>query len=761
MTTRNSFKNKVKKPLETTLGKAPIQCLKEESFEDLSHIRKPIDTSIFGLGQVLSLIHTATDEVKNYITYECNILYECKVCRSIFRSLANFILHKRKYCQEKYSIFQNYKANETYDDLKFCENDENNKDDNNSKTVKEKHSKSLSNVLDTLLNKQQSVFLTQTILNGNSNNESDLPENSDKCGVLVLEKIKGCDNALFQTKNDKGHLNTDLMKSEVMEIHSILDNDEAILGPDGKILTTSSQKTNNSHFPKKDITCTICNQKFSTKKTLSCHIKYKHNKNRLVYPCPECKDTLSNTWCVFRHLIKVHRKTPSEIKKLRDVIHSSAIIKDQETNLANSNDKGDEKFKKEETESQHNQQWMEDFESANDLQMCGGCGRRFERKAALHSHSQICLKRIALCNSIKENSSKHVTGEEERSSKDKPKSNPNNNNNTTSSSSSSSSSASTTTIAKGSERRKPLVLRRNCKSSSKDRSDYCVNHKDKDDGVITISDDEPDEDRKREQIETQVKKEPEEDRDLKKNDIEDSKTLTVANKEPKMSELPVEIMKEINSKIAEVIDHIKRKRLSAEDYDSGPEMALSKNEPTPSGRSIKLEDDDCVIIDNDEQQQQQEDPVDCKTVLEVILGPSSATKKPKLEDLNATDVNSSTPFTKKCKEENEDVSSPSSSDSDVSSPPFEAFNKLESDDSNDSARSAPEGDKLKSEKLKVIEDNFLSSKRPVRSRTSTLRNDFLYDAVQVKSKTIRHNREISINNNNNNNNNNNKKKTHK
>lgn len=44
---------------------------------------------------------------------------------------------------------------------------------------------------------------------------------------------------------------------------------------------------------------------------------------------------------------------------------------------------------------------MENMEST-DLQMCGGCGKRFERKAALHSHSQMCVKRIAVCNTIKE-----------------------------------------------------------------------------------------------------------------------------------------------------------------------------------------------------------------------------------------------------------------------------------------------------------------------------------------------------------------------
>lgn len=41
-------------------------------------------------------------QVKNYLTFECDILFECRKCRSIFRSLANFILHKRNYCQDRF-----------------------------------------------------------------------------------------------------------------------------------------------------------------------------------------------------------------------------------------------------------------------------------------------------------------------------------------------------------------------------------------------------------------------------------------------------------------------------------------------------------------------------------------------------------------------------------------------------------------------------------------------------------------------------------
>lgn len=51
---------KSKKPLQTTLGKAANQSDKDA---DLSHLRKPIHTNIYGLHHVISLIQTATKEV--------------------------------------------------------------------------------------------------------------------------------------------------------------------------------------------------------------------------------------------------------------------------------------------------------------------------------------------------------------------------------------------------------------------------------------------------------------------------------------------------------------------------------------------------------------------------------------------------------------------------------------------------------------------------------------------------------------------------
>lgn len=58
MASKNN-KGKIKKPLGTTLGKGTNQ----EDDIDLSHIQKPIHTSVFGLKEVFELFKNATSEV--------------------------------------------------------------------------------------------------------------------------------------------------------------------------------------------------------------------------------------------------------------------------------------------------------------------------------------------------------------------------------------------------------------------------------------------------------------------------------------------------------------------------------------------------------------------------------------------------------------------------------------------------------------------------------------------------------------------------
>ncbi|XP_056638296.1 uncharacterized protein LOC130446220 [Diorhabda sublineata] len=397
----NKQTKKAKRPLQTTLGKAPVSNEKEEI--DLSLIKKPIETSIYGLHQVLNLLKTATEEVKDYITYECDIMYECRLCRSIFRSIANFILHKRNYCHMKYKAYaSNCREINPTEKVYPPESPE-----SMQLMGEPAATKGLIPVIEKLKEKQEIKQLTQELLSADlsAQKKNEPTENSTENSML-LEKISTNNAAVFQTVLHKTRqqetTKPEFMKKEVLELHKILDSDKAALGTDGKICSFQTGKLNsNSILPKTELMCSECNIKFSTRKTLSFHLKTKHNNSRLVYVCPDCKETYANAWSVYRHLFKVHRKSSAQVKRLREQIYNSVIRKDQE-----SHKKVEKKEFSNQDKADEENQWLNNIEGDNDFQMCGGCGKRFERKAALHSHAAMCIKRIAVCNTIKENNAK-------------------------------------------------------------------------------------------------------------------------------------------------------------------------------------------------------------------------------------------------------------------------------------------------------------------------------------------------------------------
>lgn len=70
---------------------------------DVSNLRPPIHTSLTGMKQAVHVLETGTLEVKRTLVNEANLIYECKVCLSMFRSIANLVAHKRTFCRNLYS----------------------------------------------------------------------------------------------------------------------------------------------------------------------------------------------------------------------------------------------------------------------------------------------------------------------------------------------------------------------------------------------------------------------------------------------------------------------------------------------------------------------------------------------------------------------------------------------------------------------------------------------------------------------------------
>ncbi|XP_059046068.1 uncharacterized protein LOC131841762 [Achroia grisella] len=381
------------------------QCNEESEDIDFSVLRKPIHTSITGLAQARKIFDCATEELKNLLSSECDILYECKVCRNIFRSLANFISHKRIYCKETFNSSQHSQfvnpistVNEILKIKRLEEGyqqslkEKNGTENMDMETVEYEDRIPLTKDLTTIMEK---------ITKNKGIRQNKLDQN------VVLQKIAGSSVAVFQSIDYSEEKNFDKMRAQVNELDEILSRDNAILQKDGKFKTQIAVPTDPDNViqisddedndTNSILKCKICDQQFSTQKTLKFHMKYKHLESRLVYPCPDCLEIFSTSWSVYRHLFKVHRKTAAQIRKLRESIQAKAFRMNNPPAFyekrKNMKPTPVQKISEEERLDQENQAWMDNMEGEGETPRCFGCGRSFERRAALASHTHTCQPR--------------------------------------------------------------------------------------------------------------------------------------------------------------------------------------------------------------------------------------------------------------------------------------------------------------------------------------------------------------------------------
>lgn len=131
--------------------------------------------------------------------------------------------------------------------------------------------------------------------------------------VLQLDRTPASNVAVFQTLKQP---DTDSMKVEVDEVRSLLLDNKAVLGPDGKAIRMNEMPTIPpvlSHddmdvtVPQATVSCKICHVKFATVKTLKLHLEAKHIHSTYVYQCPACPQTFLVPAAVIRHLSNDHK----------------------------------------------------------------------------------------------------------------------------------------------------------------------------------------------------------------------------------------------------------------------------------------------------------------------------------------------------------------------------------------------------------------------------------------------------------------------
>lgn len=70
---------------------------------DVSVLEQPLNLGESDAVVLAKALRDGTSEIQHVLVNECNVILECRVCRALFRSLANLLSHKRHYCRASHS----------------------------------------------------------------------------------------------------------------------------------------------------------------------------------------------------------------------------------------------------------------------------------------------------------------------------------------------------------------------------------------------------------------------------------------------------------------------------------------------------------------------------------------------------------------------------------------------------------------------------------------------------------------------------------
>ncbi|XP_025936355.1 zinc finger protein 800 isoform X2 [Apteryx rowi] len=282
-------------------------------------LQQPLQTSKSGIQQIIECFRSGTKQLKHILLKDVDTIFECKLCRSLFRGLPNLITHKKFYCPPSLQM------------------------DDNLPDINDKQSQAVNDLLEAIY-----------------------PRVDKQEYIIRLEPIETNQNAVFQyvSRTDSPDENTEISTTDQAPVQiqePTTEPPKTVSAPvptpigetlelppadpvTNKVIPTSEEQppavnpeldsSDNSDFGHQLICC-LCRKEFHSRRSVRRHIRKVHkkkmeelkkyietkkkpnqcstkgrNKNVLVTlgrSCPVCYKSFATKANVRRHFDEVHR----------------------------------------------------------------------------------------------------------------------------------------------------------------------------------------------------------------------------------------------------------------------------------------------------------------------------------------------------------------------------------------------------------------------------------------------------------------------
>lgn len=284
---------------------------------DAPLLQQPLQTSKSGIQQIIECFRSGTKQLKHILLKDVDTIFECKLCRSLFRGLPNLITHKKFYCPPSLQM------------------------DDNLPDVNDKQSQAINDLLEAIypsVDKREYIIKLEPIeTNKNAvfqyisrtDNSIEVTESSSPPEEVEIQIQETTSTEQSKTSPVP---NTEVETTEPPPVEIVADEVAPASVEQPQESQADLDTSDNSDFGHQLI-CSLCRKEFNSRRGIRRHIRKVHkkkmeelkkyietrkklnkskgrNKNFLVSlsrSCPVCFKSFATKANVRRHFDEVHR----------------------------------------------------------------------------------------------------------------------------------------------------------------------------------------------------------------------------------------------------------------------------------------------------------------------------------------------------------------------------------------------------------------------------------------------------------------------